>query len=738
MTMAGIRRLVVLLVLVLCAVIATAHEADAGLVGGTTISNVASATFSSSNGLTEMISSNSVTTVVASIGALVVSPKQAAPNVATDSFPTGSPVVRTFTISNTSNISDAYIITALTASGARVTSIAYVTSSGNVPITIGSTISPTITPGGSIQVVVTLATVGVAIGTQISIDLTSRTTVTTTANGVQSDNGQLWAVAAVGPKFDGPNGATTIEKYVQNAVTTASAPGSTVTYTILFKNDGGAQATNTVLTDAVPVGVHAQLATVKINGTLAGAKASLNAQTLTVAIGTVPAATSMTVSFDATVDASSPPGSSLVNIASVSADGITATNTAPAVVLIGFSNIVYDGYDGQKHPVGGAVVSLVDDTTGVPVTLTAPNATSLPVGGANVNPNNTNPFTTSPDGVYAFYFTANQLSASSIARSAQSTAKAVTGLDLIITAPNYTHRRIGVTITQSATSPLLYDVTLVSKDGMPLATAGGFTLVETGVSLTNVFGILGNIPLFAPRPITITKVADRSTVSAGDRVVFTLQYTNAGNTLGQTSVIDTLPAGLAYAPGTGRVDGARVEPTIDGRTLTWSFPSLDSNTHTITYATVVIPGVQENTILTNVATIRAQPVNVSIPIVATARAEITIVAGVLSEHVIITGRVYLSRDGADRFHRGDIGIPNVRIYLEDGESVSTDTFGRYSFPSVRPGMHALRLDTTTLPRGVGIFAVRGDDDRSPERLVHGIMDSSLIQDINFALAPVKS
>jgi len=519
-------------------------------------------------------------------------------------------------------------------------------------------------------------------------------------------------------------------------VATASAPGSTVTYKIMFKNSGGSQATNTVMTDAVPAGVHAQVATVEINGVLAGAKATLDGQKLSVAIGSIAAGSPMVVSFDAIVDMQSATGASFVNVAAISADGIAAIPTTPAVVLIGFSNIVYDGLDGQKHPVAGAVVSLVDDKTGALLTLAAPIAATVPAGSTNVNTANANPFTTGADGVYAFYFTAAQLGPSATARSAKATTQGVSGVDLMIAAPNYTKRRIGVSIAQSAMSPELYDATLTSKDGMPLAAAGGFTLVQTGVSINDVFGILGNVPLFVPRPVSITKTADRTTVSAGDRIVFTLQYANSGNALGATSIVDTLPAGLAYAPGTGRVDGARVEPAVSGRTMTWPFPSLDSTTHTIGYATVVIPGVQENSILTNVATISALPVNSTIPIVATARAEVTVVAGLLSERLVITGRVYLDIDASGRFHRGDSGVVGVRIYLEDGESVTTDKNGRYSFPGVRPGMHALRVDSSTVPASAALFGRSGDDDRSAQRLVHGIMDSNLIQDVNFALHPV--
>jgi len=736
MTMAGLRRLIVLLVMG-CAVFGTAQSAGAGVVGGTTISNVATATYASTSGTTFMSASNTVSTVVAAVGAITVSPKETAANPALDSFPAGSVVTRTFTIANSSNITDAYTITSLTATAGKITSIAYVQPAGNIPVTLGSTVSPVIAPGGTIQVLVTLSTTGISIGTQIAIELTARTTVTTTANGLQTDTGKVWGVAAVGPQLAGPVGGTTpIEKYVQDSVAADAAPGSTVTYSIQFQNDGGAPATNTVLTDAVPTGVAAQLSTVSINGILAGAKATLTGQNLVVQLGTVTPGMKENITFSGVVSAQMVDGTTLVNVANVTADGVNATATQPAVVLVGFSNIVYDGYDGQKHPIGGANVSLVDDKTQVPIPLPTIAPGTVPIGGSGVNLANSDPMVTGPDGVYAFYFTSAQLSPQSSSSSTRQ-IKALSGVDLIVTAPNYTTRRIGVTVSASSTSSLLYDATLVSKDGMPLAKAGAFTLVETGVTLDNVFGILGNIPMFYPHPITITKTADQTAVSAGDRVVFTLNYQNTGHiAVNTTQIVDTLPDGLAYAAGSARVDGQHVEPVVNGRTLTWTFPSLDANAHTIVYATVVIPGVVANTILTNTVVLKAMPGNSTVPVTARAQAQLTVVNGALTEELIITGRVYADPYGSGHFHKGDTGVAGVRIYLEDGTSVQTDPKGRFSFPSVKPGMHALRLDPTTLPKTYKLFDERGDDDRASQRLVHGIMDAYIIQDVNFAVAPV--
>ena len=68
----------------------------------------------------------------------------------------------------------------------------------------------------------------------------------------------------------------------------------------------------------------------------------------------------------------------------------------------------------------------------------------------------------------------------------------------------------------------------------------------------------------------------------------------------------------------------------------------------------------------------------------------------------------------------------MRIYLEDGESVTTDQYGRFTFPSVHPGQHVLRIDASTLPPACGRSTTAATTARkSMQRLVHGLYDSGL-------------
>lgn len=64
----------------------------------------------------------------------------------------------------------------------------------------------------------------------------------------------------------------------------------------------------------------------------------------------------------------------------------------------------------------------------------------------------------------------------------------------------------------------------------------------------------------------------------------------------------------------------------------------------------------------------------------------------------IIGRVYSDQNSNKEYDIEDIGIPNVKIYLENGHFVITDRDGKFSFLGEKGYIHVLRIDKTTLPK----------------------------------------
>ena len=712
---------------------------EASPAAGVIISNTVTGQYTDPLGLTYGVQSNTVSVSVAAVAAIAVSPKETAVDATSEGFPIGTPIVRTFTITNAGNVADAYTIQSLTTGVGTITSVAFLTASGTLPVTLGTTPSPKLQPGESIKVQAVVATTGAAVGVAFPIAITARSTNTSVANGLVTDSGKEWALAEPGASIAGPAGPTTsINKLVNQVRSHSASPGEQITYSIVFKNYGGSPATNVVVVDDVPAGIRPLPQTVALNGVSVAASATtLAGQRLTVRIGTLAVGAVDTLTFDAIVQSGTTAGATFVNVASLSADGITPITTTPASVLVGLGNVVYDGFAGAGTPVNGAIMTLRDFATKAIVQLPQIGAAQgssalrsaqdalvgVPAGGLPPNTANRNPFTTGSDGAYSFVFTQSQLG--TLAQPAR--------YELDITAPGYRDRRIAVTISPDA-SGLLYNATLQGLDEQMLATPGGFTLTANSVSLSEVFGLLGNMPMFAPHPLAVSKTVDRDVASGGDRLVYTLQVGSSGSQFGATRVIDTLPSGLVYAPGTARVDGAAVEPVRSGRILTWTFPALDTQ-HTITYACVVMPYASDGATLVNVVDVDAAT-GTGARVHAAASADTRVVAGALGNRIVITGRVFVDNAKTGRFRDGDRGLAGVRVYLEDGSSVTTDQYGRFTFPSVHPGQHVLRVDTTTLPAGVRAYDDRRyDSPRSLQRLLHGLYDAGLMHDVNFAVEP---
>ena len=700
--------------LLLC-VSSVTGNVQAATLGGTVISNTASATYVDGNGGSYSTVSNTVSTTVTAVPSVSIMPNETGCNAATDGFIVGSPVTKTFTITNTSNINDAYVVAATTTAGA-ITTVTSVINGVSTTFPNGST-APTLAPGSTLQINVTISTTGIAVGSSTSISLQATSTAPTTAGAAPATfTASQCAIASAKATIAGPGGPTTqVMKLVDGKTFESVTPGQSITYSIEFENYGGVPATNAVVTDTFPTGLIPSVSSVQLNGTSVLAGATLSGQALTVNVGTLQPQTLYTLTITAAVASSLPLGTSLVNTATVTSANATPVTSSPASALVGTANVVYDGYAGSTLPIGGATVSLVS----------AGNTQVVPNGTPAVAPNtaNSDPFVTPANGSYAFALGSTQIGPITYT--------------IVVTAPGYVNRRIQVTLTPSALGGL-YSVTLTALDGLPLAIPGGFSLTAGPVTIPSLYGVFGNIPMFRTQTIQITKTVDRSVASGGDRLVYTLAFSNVITPLGAATVVDNLPRGIGYAAGTSLVDGVHSEPTVSGRTLTWKFSTLVA-AHTIVFATVIIPGVPEGTDLHNVATVSAAPPNAPNSLVsASSSVDTEVIGGLFSDQTIITGRVFIDLTQDGWFHKGDTGIANVRIYLEDGESVITDSNGRYSFPGVRPGMHVLKLDATTLPAGTKPFDVHDyDSQQSIRRLVHGVFDGGIIEDVNFAIEAVQ-
>jgi uncharacterized repeat protein (TIGR01451 family) len=198
----------------------------------------------------------------------------------------------------------------------------------------------------------------------------------------------------------------------------------------------------------------------------------------------------------------------------------------------------------------------------------------------------------------------------------------------------------------------------------------------------------------------VQKSASRTTAEIGDFVDYSIKVKNvSGGGLAGVTLSDTLPFGFSYQPGTASVNGARIADPAGGRGPALSFQLgavADNIMVNLTYRVRIGPGALQGDGVNRAQAVSAPPL-ARISNVASARVKIQ--GGVFSDKAYVIGKVYLDCNGNAEQEAGELGIPGVRLYLEDGSSAVSDHEGKYSFYGLSPRTHVLKLDPSTLPAG---------------------------------------
>ena len=206
-----------------------------------------------------------------------------------------------------------------------------------------------------------------------------------------------------------------------------------------------------------------------------------------------------------------------------------------------------------------------------------------------------------------------------------------------------------------------------------------------------------DIPLDRPSlSVSLTKTASRASAEPGDVVFYTITVRNDDNRPKRdVTLVDTPSRWLRLRRDTVRLDGepagTAARYSADGSTLTIDFGDLDAGqTRRITYAMLLRPDAPPGD-AENRATARD-----SLGRETTTGTSIEIERESIANRMTIIGRVTAGDCTQDS---GRIGIPGVRVMMEDGSFALTDAEGRYHFEGVVPGTHVVQASTMTLPEG---------------------------------------
>ena len=204
--------------------------------------------------------------------------------------------------------------------------------------------------------------------------------------------------------------------------------------------------------------------------------------------------------------------------------------------------------------------------------------------------------------------------------------------------------------------------------------------------------------LMDPVGLSLNKIAGVTTAEIGDFVDYTIEVSNTGTSAApDVTMVDKLPRGFVYVTGSMRVDGqAFVDPQGEkGPYLKLGLGAIAPTAKKkVQYRVYIGPNA-----LNGDGINRAVATDISGKTSNEDTAKVKVSPGVLMSDGFVIGKVYTDCNRNGMQDTGERGVPGIRLYMEDGSFVVTDSEGKYDFYGVKPQTHVLKLDRSTLPYG---------------------------------------
>ena len=359
-----------------------------------------------------------------------------------------------------------------------------------------------------------------------------------------------------------------------------------------------------------------------------------------------------------------------ISIECVKTGNTNVLATAQVEVLADPFGLVFDSEDGT--PVDGARVSLVDAATGAPARVFA------------------------DDGVTPW--PSSVISGQPITDGAGNVWPMLPGEYRFPLAPLGQYR---LTIVPPAPYSAPSAATLPQLAGLRRPDGGPLELSDASWGRAFVLNsptpVRVDIPVDAPPvSVALTKSVSRPLALPGDVVFYTVTARNPDSrTKRAVTLVDTPSDLLRLRADTVRLDGAAtpgaVRVSADGRTLTVALGDVAPGAvRTVTYAMTVRADAPAGQALNRATATDALGRS------SVASAVLRITQDNLAARMTLIGRI---TDGGCDVNAEPVGIPGVRLVLEDGSFAVTDADGRYHFDALTPGTHVVQALSNTLPKG---------------------------------------
>jgi uncharacterized repeat protein (TIGR01451 family) len=709
-----------------------ARVIDGSSPGGLVITNQAHATYSDDTGESFETVSETVTLTVVAVASITVTPDE---TVASDTVGPREQVTRAFSVCNSGNTTDRVTLTQSSITPPAVITALYFDNDGSSTVTAGDelitlnqTVSPQLVPNGCISVLAVIDTNDVAAQSTVSISITARSTASGAVNGGNEDAGTIINAVGSGARLTDPvNASLAPSKLVNGGTQAVVSIGSQFTYTIAFRNSGDTPAHNVVMTDQLPPTIQYVPSSLRLNDNLVSDaidadEGSVVNNTVQMRLPRVNPGEAFRITFSARLANAVTAGVGVVNNAGFTADNAAPVRTTDAVVVADPLGLVFAARGGSSAPIAGARVELFANADGTNLVTLPPNSGFVP------NAANANPFATDSAGHFSF-----KLSSESIVGE--------TTYFMKISAPGFLTRMIQLTLRPTHNG--LFILTQHAVDGQELADSA-FVLVRNDISVEDLAAFVMNIPMFEARGLQVIKSADRARVEIGDIVTYRVEVHNpTSTTLGNVTVEDRLPESFHYAEGsallsTGASPQQSIEPQVNGSTLSFTIGNLPAgSTAKLLYRVRIGANAGEGD-RENVAVASGSFPSGERTTSSQARATVFVAAGVFSARQVLLGRVFVDTNQNGQFDDGDRPSPGVRLYLNNGQSVITDSEGLYNFPALNDGSIVISLDPVSLPSHYALSDGGRYSGKSWTRLLRTPIGGGGLLRQNFALIDTKS
>jgi uncharacterized repeat protein (TIGR01451 family) len=260
-------------------------------------------------------------------------------------------------------------------------------------------------------------------------------------------------------------------------------------------------------------------------------------------------------------------------------------------------------------------------------------------------------------------------------------------------------------------------VTNVGHDAVPAVTNCANLSVAGGAVQTNNGRSCVTVQTRGDYRLVLELSTPRYDRELSDVPDFTVIVRNVGRSpLPDVLLTNLLPRGFSYVAGTSVRGGApdpqsrtRIpDPTsATNNSITWPLGTMAAGSAVrIDYRALIGIGATFNTDNFTISN-AFSPVPGLRVTSNTARVPIRLRRGLFDNRGTIAGKVYVdcNCDRAAGQGAGEVGIPGVRVFMEDGTGAITDVEGKYNFINVRAGLHVVKVDRSTLPVGAQLMAI---------------------------------